>query len=531
MCLFILFMFFTAFLADAGTKAEDIVSGTVTFTTSRSVYVQCNVCDSIEGDKAISAGLSPDAMHMVTIRSLSSRKIVLEREPSLTGAVRGATVYLAVAGTTADAQTSAAPDDNSLSESSNSSAIPSIPYNGRVSAQYYRYRGGNGSTEYDQPSLYMDMRVGGEPSFPVALRLRLRTRMQRELVSPGGDGAREERTDRLYDLSFSYGGRDEASYIGIGRMRTVGMSGMGGLDGLVYERDIGNGYRAGVFYGVAPELDTFIGDRSDVKRGGFIRWENRPEYLIKYSATAAYIGRKTESSRTEHLLFIGHNLKAGKTVSVIQEAVLNTNTGGTGRNAKTLRNIRSYIRYAPLHFITVSGSYYAYFVREYRDLDNDFDPVEDLRYVRNHTFRPSVTVTLPGNRRMSGDILVGENNRDEIDILSGAFHYIEPDIFSSGITGSLSVIATRNNYTDGRHLLLHFSRRIMSGMMLNLSGSGALYDSPHQTLSSAQRLRTGVYHSIGRLYHYSLQYTRVWGKYQMSNQFFLEGGVRFSSGK
>jgi hypothetical protein len=292
------------------------------------------------------------------------------------------------------------------------------------------------------------------------------------------------------------------------------------------ERSLGNGTSAGFFGGVTPELEDFLGDRRGLKRGGWMHWELPEKGLTGADATISYIAESGSGRFTAHLLSLENTLTRGRWLYFSQEAALNLRPRGNGREGETVQNIRTYLSITPHDIIRLSGSYSAYLVAEYRDLDRFTDPLETLRYERTHTFLPLVECTLFRRVRISGEALLEPGGSDR-KLLSRAARISYSGIPVLGISAGISRITTFQKGGEGDHTLLQLSRYLARGISANLTGGLTRYRPSTGGSYRTGQVRSGAYWSLGSSHYGSANFTRTWGDSAPSGQFFLEWGTRF----
>lgn len=513
------------FLATQPVMTETI-AGTVTYRTSRSVYVLLDGDNpTAEGDSVL-VGLSEVSLEPARIKAIAGRKIVLDNAATLNDAAQGTQVVVNMPGRLrGDRKENPVENASSTSLSTSSTVSNSLPtLDGRVALQYYYYRGPNGKTAYDQPSLFFDIE-SEDGNEPLSFHMRLRTRMQRELATPDGGELTTDRRDRFYDMALEY---NRGSFTVIaGRTRRIRSGGMGGIDGIVVEAPLTAGIVAGLFGGVSPELDNFIGDSGDLKRGGYLAWETVPNSAtLRGELTVSYFALTPNEAATAHLLYFDGALKRGTSLFLNGEAAVNLHTADVGRYSRSLQNARAYMSYTFSDNYRASLSYFGYLVAEYRDLDRVTDPLSELRYEHAHTLRPSIDLFLPYRVTLTGELLLGDDPIAGFGVLSGAIRTRKTNLLQSGMTGALGVIATQSRGTKGTHLNLSLSPILPIDPLITLSGSVSNYQRTHTEAYYNESLRLGIHHPIGRTFHWSAYITRNWGQYTRSSNFFIQAGYR-----
>ena len=508
-------------------SAESIIPGTVTYTTSKSLYVLFERMPMVTEGDSILVGDSPQILTKAQVKAVSNQKLVFEKNSSLAPLAEGNTVYAQLPLSNGRKTFPRRKLDNREQKSASSPHHP-VSLSGRASLQYYLYKGDGGVRDYDQPSLFLDTHVTNFSSIPLTVNFRLRTRLYRELSAPEGKEKRSNQLDRLYDLSLEYGAPQSSYHVNIGRMRNIKAGGMGGIDGVVVERTLPSGIRGGLYGGVVPILNNLAIDKRAMKRGCYFLWETGSNSRFAMDASVAYSAENREDISTEHLVYVGHSLYYRGTVSIFQEAVFNVRPVGQGLQSKPIQNIRSYITYTPFQFLRLSANYRGYYIQEYRDFTLVTDPLDNLRDIYNHTFLPSVEFILPNRISVTGDMLLGKEQAGSTKVLSYALRSRASNLFNSGFSGSIAQIETTQYGIDGHYTSLSLSRTVFSKMSITLSGSYSNNVPLNSRPFHYNNFRMGIFQSVGKLYYYSLNFGRSWGDTAKSFQMFAEWGIRLA---
>ena len=77
-----------------GCLADKVVNGTVTFTTSRSIYLALDQTNSVKEGDTVLAGTTPGELRPVIVKSVSPRKLVIENDPALSEITGGSPLYV-----------------------------------------------------------------------------------------------------------------------------------------------------------------------------------------------------------------------------------------------------------------------------------------------------------------------------------------------------------------------------------------------------------------------------------------------------
>jgi hypothetical protein len=508
--------------------AMETVTGTVTFLTSQSVYAAFDKMPDTAGGDSVLAGIDPGALAPTAVKAVSRGSVVLERSTPLGGIEQGGKVYIQVAdrrkaGSQAAAQSGAKGKKPGFLDVAK--VLGGV--SGHVSVQYNRYHGDGAGLEYDQPTMYFDLRSRGIAGTPVVLVARFRTRLLRVLSSPGGSRPNTLRTDRLYDLYAEYGKPGSKMYAAFGRLNTLRTAGMGGLDGAVVERGLGHGMSGGVFGGVTPDLEHIPGDRKGLKRGAYMKWTAAGKGPYTADAVVSYIAESAGGRPTTHLLFLENSYSRGSTVWMYGEAEINLRPRGIGMEGEALRNIRAYASYSPVRFIRLSGSWFSYLVQEYKNPNLIIDPVEELRYTHAQTVLPSIEFTIIKTVRISGETLFERTGGSSFTPISNSARVSASNLFRSNASATLSLAETKNNGSNGRHAVLRLSRPLVAGLTADLSAREDLYRRNGGSFSRNHQIRAGAFQNIGRYSWWSADLTRSWGDLPGSLEVSAELGVRF----
>jgi hypothetical protein len=503
--------------------ALSLLQGTVTFTTSHSVYIAMEYQPAVTENDSIPAGMDSQGLAPARVKAVSNSSLVLDRVPSLADAEKGSTVYVQADLAPRKISGAASPSGSSATGQTGKSKNP-VKLDGYASFQYFRYRENDRKWEFDQPSFYSNARVGNISGRPLSLNLRFRTSLMRDLVMPAGSTKNNSTTNRLYDLSLEYGDR-EKGYFSIGRVRTIEAGSMGGIDGIVMQKALRPNIIGGVFVGVSSEMDAFVGNDRAVKKGAYLRWKHGKYNRLSMDMTASYYTEDASGMPTVHILALEQTFSKGSSFFLNQEAELNLRTRGESRESKLLQNVRSSVSWSPSRRIYLRGSYFGYLVPDYGSFYRTLDPLTALTYSLTHSFTPSLEVTLPAEIRFSGETLFGSNNDSKhISPLSYALRGNKYNFFG-GYSGSFSLVETLNSASKAHHALISLSKAMKSGLSFTLEASGAHYFPQNSESYSNYQVRASASHSIGRSF-LSTSLTHTWGEQNASDQFYIEWGLR-----
>lgn len=493
------------------TASAEIYRGEVSYKNTRSVYVKIDAKNIPSSGDSVYAGADSLKMRQVAVKSSSETTIVLAMGESISDVSKGSPVFVKL--------------NNRENGSSDGKGnhLSSAVLKGSASMQYFHSSQKKGNFSFDQPSFFMDTSISGFSSLPLTLNLRFRSRLEKD--SGGQDGSTSKTMNRFYDISLEYGGRNSQNYLAIGKVRTIsGGGGIGGIDGLVMERNIAKNLRGGFFAGVTPETDEFLGDSKALKRGAYIRYLNNRNGKNSETAVISYIGENNPNNPTAHILLFSGTLKRGKILFISQDAAFNAVRSDTGMESKTVRNLRTYISTSPLDFFTAGLSYTAYIIPVIRSYNVDTDPMDELRYNLRHTVSPRIRITPGKGLNADFETLLGKDNTGNFGVNSFAVRGGASNLLNSGLSVQVSQTETRQDDRKGHHTNVYLSRRIISSVSLNVSGGYAEYRFPTGLKYSNKRGRIGGFANIGKNYYLSFLYSDSWGKNPDSRTFFAEMG-------
>jgi len=396
---------------------------------------------------------------------------------------------------------------------------------GTASAQYYMFDSNRNKNNYEQPSFLLNLKVENINGTPVSLNLKYRTRLIHNTGNYPEKTYNLKHVNRLYDLSLEYGGKSSSDHFEIGRIRNIRASGIGGIDGALYERKVSKNITGGIFTGMAPELESFIGEQKGSKNGLYLSWNSVKERLYNIEFTASYIHEKQKNLSSMDFVHLYNSFFLGNKITILNEAAFNISPKGTSFEGETLQNIRSYASYAPVKRFRFNMCYTGYIIPEYGNFDASIDPVENIRYTHNHTFMPSVDFLLPYRIKISGEILGGRNLEGKTGLLSYGLRSNFTD-FYKGLSAGISQIETLNFDYNGHHTLVTVSKYFLGTMNMNLQGNFSRYDYKHLPAYNDFYVRAGAYQNVGSSFFYLASFTHSFGKYIDTNQLFLEIGSR-----
>lgn len=318
--------------------------------------------------------------------------------------------------------------------------------------------------------------IGGHPlSFVARSRSRERTR------SFGSEALRDQREDRVYELSLTYHPQQGRSLLQIGRLGSSAPIGSGYLDGLLAQKALSKHVALGGFYGLDPEVDDRLFDSDRTKYGAYLAFNSLNGSSPGFAEVLlSAIGEYTELDLSREYLYVQSRFGWRGRWSIYQQAELDFNrdwrleaTGETYQlsNLSFAGTVRFSSRFR--------GSLSWDQRRRFRDIETREIPDE----VFDDLLREGVRATLyfHGHRGLNFSLGVGRNGGEgdtpSLDSLSASINH--GNVFGKAVFLGLDVSAFRGATSEGRLATARIRKYLRAGhdfgLTLGYSESQSLF--------------------------------------------------------
>ncbi len=330
---------------------------------------------------------------------------------------------------------------------------------GRVSLGYYVWNDMNSSDlDFSQPSMGLRLNVRNLWGSPVSLNIRSRTRYNRRTKPYTSSVNQNELRNRIYEFSLDNEDADGSGFR-FGRIIPRGMSGVGYLDGIMFNRKLTEVLRSGIFAGAQPQWQYASFQTSLQKYGFFISAEGEPKKGLRLESTLAAAGEYHSGELSREFLHFRNRLDNGGTISFYQSADIDINR--SWRHEKTgeaiaISNFYISTRYRLGRRVSVSLSYdnrKRYWNYDLRALaDSLFD---DLARTG---LKSSINIKLPANFDLASNYAISKREGLSENAVSYTLGASKSRLTRINLNAKIGYSAFTNEYSDGMRLSYDLGR-------------------------------------------------------------------------
>lgn len=400
---------------------------------------------------------------------------------------------------------------------------------GQISLQALLQRD-NSARQFDffEPSAYFRLRVDRLAGMPLQFGLRLRSR-QNYRTNPVNDQLqRRETINRLYEISLAYAPSQGAVELVAGRMLRNDIRGLGYLDGVTAAYRIGNGLKAGLFWGSPPDLYHSSFQFQERKMGGFVNFKNQFGGNGEFSTTVTGIGWYAQQQLSREYIAVQSDLSVNRQLYISQYVEMDFN-----------RQWRRDLEGSSMSFndFFVNATYYW---RPSISFNAAYDARKNVRTWENHNIADSLfdnslrrglhlgahVQPLP-TLRLSLDGGVRTNANSE-NVYSGSIAVTQSNLWAKGfgISGRMSYYG--NSVSRGYYPSADVSWQFFHRLHCSVSGGAYIY-----SFSQPKRRQTNPWErvrldfNLTRQLYFSSTFENFHGDSMKFIRAFVDAGVRF----
>ena len=377
--------------------------------------------------------------------------------------------------------------------------------------------------DYVEPSLSLRAQIsniaGSHHTFSVRLRSRNTDR---------ASSNESEWTHRLYEAALHYDNPESRLHYSAGRMLSNRMSGMGYLDGLLFDYKLQPQFALGAFGGAQPDLRSYDVKTDQPKAGVFAAYERGAYDTGKLTGTLALAGHYVDGEISREFMY-EQIMYSQSEFFFYQSAEVNVNRGWRKEmegSSLALSNILLNARWTPQKWLTTTLGYdnrTNYSTYEPRTVpDSLFDDALRQGWRLGLNLRlPEKTYALVegGWRFKEGE---GQETR------SGTFGAGSYDLIGSRVSLDARVNVFRSEFSEGIQPTVTIARQLLSQLRVSLQAGQNEYtisQTDEKTSNRWYRLNSDVYLSR---HIYGSVYGEIYrGGGLDANRGFLELGYRF----
>ncbi|MGE0455544.1 MAG: hypothetical protein AB7O37_14430 [Vicinamibacteria bacterium] len=395
---------------------------------------------------------------------------------------------------------------------------PSRPWarlRGGVSFGYYRVWDETASElDFQQRTGRADLSAWELGGKPYSFTLRASSRQDVRARTLSSFVPKDERDDRLYELSLRHDTQTERVGWEIGRVGVSRFVGIGYLDGALVRLRVARGLQLGGFYGRRADLEGLGFEGSGRKYGGFLRYVPGGAWSTSATdVTLALVREFAADDVSREYLSLESRFGSGSKLMFFERAELDLNRGWretASGQAYQLSNLSlsASVRLSPSASAALSYDNH----RNYRTHLNRSLPEETFDRLLRQGLRATLNVGKAYGASFNlnaGVRLVEQGGQDTWSFGAGARH---GNLWSRSLTAGLDAAGYTNAYTAGALISARLGKRMQAGHLLDLSYGGSLY-----------RLRT---EGVSRATHW----LRLSGRGQLEHGVYLASDLEYGFG-
>jgi hypothetical protein len=464
-------------LLAAGPALAGEATFTVKYRSAASVYLDGGKAQALAvGDRllVVSAGATIAELEVVFLAEHSaSCRVVSEKR-----AVRGGDVAVPVkkAASAAPAPTSetatktaAAPRPVSGPAAPFKSTAKPRPFaraRGGVSLGYYRvWDQSSPPANFEQRTGRADLTLWDIGGRPYTLNTHFRSRQDiRSRLSTLP--LRDQRSDRLYELSLRYDPPTDRLGFEVGRIGTSQFTGIGYLDGGMVRLQVAAPLQIGGFFGRRADIDSLTFEGSGQKYGGYLRWAPGGRYSTRSGdAQLAVIREFAGAEISREYLSLESHLGSGVRWSLFQRTEVDLNRDWRRDVSDRAYQLSTLSVSTNFRFSASTSLAISYDSRKnYRDHLNRLVPEVIFDDLLHQGLRGSLYFGRPYGISISGSVGVRfkekASNSDAYSFNGGVRH---DNLFSTGFSIGADGSGFSNGFTDGYLVNGRLGRRFSDG--------------------------------------------------------------------
>jgi len=398
---------------------------------------------------------------------------------------------------------------------------------GRIGVQYY-FQDDLDEFNYDyhQPSVYLNLAISDLISTGYSLKLRMRSRQTGQNLA-AENLLNDSWNNRLYELSFNYYEADSRiSYSG-GRILSRRISGMGHVDGLMFDYQLNQNSGLGIMGGTRPDPSTSNLNTDVTQTGMYYHYERGGWQSSRIAGTVVLAGQYAEGQIDREYVYQQLDYNYGRKFYIYQSSEVNINRGWrktANDNRLQMTNLLIHARYSITNSLGVSAGYdnrqniYTYYNRT--TPDSLFD--DNLRQGYKAGLNLKIMQSFRVNLNTSFRTITGQNSSQFYSLSASYSNFLD-----TGITMGYRFASYDNDFSRGTQNAMTFSKNILrkNNLVFSLGNNSYNYTGQEQT-TGFNWLRIDNYYYFNRKVYFSCSVEMQRGEDQNLNRFYLDIGVR-----
>ncbi len=386
---------------------------------------------------------------------------------------------------------------------------------GSISAQYYAFDDKTpGNRDFRQPTFRLNFRARQMWDRDIAFRVRTRSRYDQREQSLSETIPASEWNNRLYELSLYYNDRNVPFNWRLGRMYSNHISTVGYLDGVQLQGNLSPQLGMGILAGTVPNRRTSAFDSKIQQYGVYTTVQTGDPRESQLQLTLAGAMSYAEGEINREFLYLFTNYQVGSRFSLYHSSELDINRGWrkelAGESA-TLSNLFISGRVALNNSVALGLSYddrqnfWSYSTRSLAD--SLFDDAT------RRGMRMNASLKLPGRIRVYTNGGFRKRSGESREAWSYGGGISQHGLLWPGFGISLRGSGFDNRINQGNQGSFTLRQSFRSGHWFSYSAGNYYY-----------KLRDGGGKRLTRWH-------RIYGYFDLMQQFFLTGEIEFNSGE
>ncbi len=383
------------------------------------------------------------------------------------------------------------------------------------------------NSDYQQFGLRSKLSVDKFLGLPFQLRFRWRSRAHHREKVLSSAVSNNEFTHSLYELGLVYQNGNSPFELGLGRILSREIRGLGYIDGGLFSYRMNGHWRVGVAGGTQPGLRNSAFQTNEQKFGLFVNFEKGDYQTQRLSSAIAFSGSYHGGKTSREFVYLQNNFGIGSTFSVYQTVEIDFNRGWKYDYAKKnvqFSNLYFSTRYTPADFISLNISYDAR--KAVRVFETRSIPDSLFDETTRQGFRSGVTLRLPHRIRLSGSFGIRLRQGGLRNTTSASGGLTVRQIFNTWATFNARLSYFSTMFTKGYRPNMTMRFPITRGLAINVGGGSYIYQTGNQT-NYNNWLEANGYYRINRRLFANFGYRIFIDERLKSGRFFVESGVVF----
>lgn len=334
-----------------------------------------------------------------------------------------------------------------------------------------------------QPSLAGRLTV--ENLFGTGLVFKMRHRSRLYYRSTGNSLAQDDWVHNLFECALTYGVPTSGVELGLGRLLSPYVRGMGYIDGVHIAARVHSNFRVGVAAGTQPREKNMSVTGSRQKYGAFMNFETGSNRGMQLSSTMAFSGSYENGMIDREFFYLQNYYKLADRLSIYQSVEIDINRKWRREmegHDYTFSNLYVNANLEILSNVSANFSYDARKnVRTYRYYsvsDSLFD--DTLR----RGFSAGLHIRLSRNMNIRGTGSIRYREGEGRNNYFGSFSYQIRRFPRRGNSLSARMAYVKTQFTRGYRPTLAFRMPVKRRVVLNLTGGGYIYETGGMTTSN-----------------------------------------------